>query len=161
MANLAAPHDLHLVSRSLHNASVADMVRPETDVAWITYSVPRRKWRLQCDYAHRDLIRMREILVPAGFEYDLASIPRQLWWAIGPHELSAEATLIHDYLYRYRGHPPIGAPYTRLEADQLFLAMMRDWGVSKHKRLAAYHAVRAFGAPHWAKGAKDALSVLP
>jgi hypothetical protein len=43
------------------------------------------------------------IQIPAGFVFDLASVPRVLWWLIAPFELSIVAPLIHDWLYRVEG----------------------------------------------------------
>jgi hypothetical protein len=39
------------------------------------------------------------ITVPKGFEWDLASVPRFLWWLMSPDVDSEIAYLIHDYLY--------------------------------------------------------------
>lgn len=115
----------------------------------------RKKWRLEQPYAYRD--GNHEITVPARFEFDLASIPRALWWLIGPFDLSVAAPLIHDFLYRYRGQPPDGAieparTYRRKEADQLFRAIMKQEGVWWWRRAAAYRAVRLVGGIAWAKG---------
>ena len=43
--------------------------------------------------------------VPAGFEFDGASVPRLFWWLLPPLSgESAEAAALHDYLYTHRGH---------------------------------------------------------
>jgi hypothetical protein len=39
------------------------------------------------------------ITIPKGFEWDLASVPRFLWWLMSPDVDSEIAYLIHDYLY--------------------------------------------------------------
>jgi hypothetical protein len=94
------------------------------------------------------------ITIPAGFYFDLASIPRPLWWLMAPFELSLAAPLLHDFLYRYKGNPPNGAvvprrTYTRAEADALFKDVMHREGVSRWRRTLAYAAVRAAGGLSW------------
>ena len=132
---------------------------------YVTYDTRRKVWVLMFDYKlslpvdHRERI---DVTIPAGFEFDLASIPRPIWPLIGSFELSLVAPLIHDYFYQYTGRPvyhrrvldslpvPAGAWHdvTRAEADQIFLDLMLREGVTPWKARAAYHAVRLF-APRW------------
>jgi hypothetical protein len=79
-------------------------------------------------------------VIPKGFRSDLASIPRCLWWLIAPFELSIQAPLLHDYLYK-RGR------LRRRVVDRVFLGLMESEGVPRWRRNAAYLAVRLFGAP--------------
>ena len=65
------------------------------------------RWRLERAYDHRD--GETTITVPAGFEFDLSSVPRIFWSLIAPFELSIAAPLLHDFLYRYGGKPPVGS----------------------------------------------------
>jgi len=137
----------------LYADSVEDLARaPSADDAPphapVIYDARRNTWVLHDRFVYRDHERGRTIVIPAGFEFDLASIPRQVWWLIALHECSVEAALVHDFLYRCAGKWTEGN-YTRHEADVLFLDMMRLYGVGKVKRLAAYRAVRAFGAGAW------------
>jgi hypothetical protein len=39
------------------------------------------------------------ITIPKGFEWDLASVPRCIWWLMSPDVDSEIAYLIHDFLY--------------------------------------------------------------
>ena len=64
-------------------------------------------WRLEADYTYQD--GDRTITVPAGFMFDLSSVPRALWWLIAPFELSIVAPLLHDYLYEHGGDLPAGS----------------------------------------------------
>jgi hypothetical protein len=110
------------------------------------------RWRLEADYTYQD--GDHRITVPAGFEFDLSSVPRAFWSLIAPFELSITAPLLHDFLYQYGGRPPPGTvepprTYTRREADQLFRAVMEREGVPAWRRLPAYAAVRAFGRRAW------------
>ena len=108
----------------------------------VTY-IGNDQWRLERDFQHGD------IKIPAGFEFDLASIPRPLWNVGAPFELSLTAPLIHDYLYRHGGWLRNGRWYTRKETDDLFNEIMKDEGVAAWRRVVAYRAVRLFGGSSW------------
>lgn len=114
----------------------------------VTYDVRARAWELVEPYPlDRPGFSLR---IPAGFQFDLASIPRFFWRVIAPFELSLSAPLVHDFLYACQGHPPEGTvvpprTFTRLESDRLFLVLMRLEGVPLWRRWLAYCAVRLFG----------------
>lgn len=76
--------------------------------------------------------------VPAGYETDLASVPRCLWMIFPPHGRYAKAAIVHDYLYSQA----IG---TKAFADNVFNEAMVVLGVPKWRRLTMYWAVRCFG----------------
>lgn len=101
------------------------------------------------------------LVVPSGFEHDFASVPRGLWWFISPIDLGI-ASIFHDWLYREGGGVTTLArrrgdgawveltdPWTRFDADRLFARMMREQGVSKLRRRAAFKAVHWFGGSGW------------
>lgn len=96
---------------------------------------------------------VRGIVIPAGFETDWASVP---WWAdgvvpsFGPY---APATIPHDYLYSLGGRLPDGRTFTRKQADDLFLDLLKELGVPWWKRSLMYRAVRTGGGSGWAKAA--------
>jgi len=118
----------------------------------VTYIGPGNVWRLEEDYSYQD--GDHTITVPAGFEFDLASIPRAFWWLISPFELSIAAPLLHDFLYQHKGDPPPGSivpprTYSRAEADDLFRTVMEQEGVPAWRRSLAYAGVRAFGWLGW------------
>lgn len=100
-------------------------------------------WRLEKPYLYTHYKAV--IQVPEGFLFDLASVPRILWWAIAPFELSVVAPMIHDFLYE-RGGMGI---FTREEADQVFLEIMLGEGVAAWRRRIAYRAVRLFAGGAW------------
>jgi hypothetical protein len=111
-----------------------------------------RHWRLEADYTYHDGPTV--ITVPAGFRFDLSSVPRALWSVIAPFELSIVAPLLHDFLYESGGRPPdvsIDPPrsYTRAEVDRMFLEIMEKEDVARWRRRLAYSAVRAFGRGAW------------
>jgi hypothetical protein len=88
---------------------------------------------------YRDAITYIE--VPAGFTYDLASVPRLLWVLVSPWDIALEA-LFHDLFYRQQ-------QVKRSVADATLKSMMEDRGVPFHIRWAVYLAVRVFGFKAW------------
>lgn len=112
------------------------------------------------DYHYND--GTATLTIPRGFHYDCASVPKIFHSFIGPFDLSDVAALVHDFLTRYRGAPPIGCvtpyrTYTRAEADAIFKIIMDQLGVSEWRQNAAWTAVRVGGWNSWRKG-KPALS---
>ncbi len=59
-----------------------------------------RKWRVKEEWSYQ-LPDGKTIVIPAGFEFDGASIPRPLWMLLSPTGLLLIPGLIHDYAYRY------------------------------------------------------------
>jgi len=97
--------------------------------------------------------------LPKDYSFDLASVPRWLWWLIAPNELSIVAPLIHDYIYECKGQIPGGrikradgtvvTEFTRAETDDLFAILMKIEGVSRWRRFFAYNAVHIVGGVFW------------
>jgi hypothetical protein len=111
-----------------------------------------RHWRLEADYSYRDA--ETTITVGKGFQFDLSSVPRLLWWLIAPFELSVAAPLLHDFLYFHGGRPPEGSVeppriYNRAEVDAMFRGIMRKEGVPRWRQVLGYLAVRVFGRQAW------------
>lgn len=106
--------------------------------------------------------------VPAGFRYDVASIPRIFWPLVSPTELGFEAPLAHDWLISRAGLVQVESlegqgwgpliwmlsnrttHFTRPQVDRLFCYLMRERKppITRWKRRWAYRMVRAYG---WAK----------
>lgn len=134
------------------NATPIRIAGSELAAPVVTYVDDKGRWRLEDAYTLEH--NGHRITIPAGFEFDLASVPRPLWWLIAPFELSIAAPLVHDFLYRYGGDPPEGSvtpskTYTRKEADGLFRDVMRQEGVAAWRRTLAYLGSRWFGAFAW------------
>ena len=125
--------------------------------ATISWDQATEEWTLMSKYVTE--ARKVKYRIPEGFTFDLASIPRVLWWAIGPFELSVVAPLVHDFIYRTNGVMPSdsaldtdGNPVSnvsRSDADLAFLELMKVEGVSYFRRTLAYYAVHFFGAKAW------------
>lgn len=94
-----------------------------------------------------------EIHIEAGYQFDLASVPRFAWRIVAPFELGSVAPLVHDRLYELKGVLPGNAPVSRKEADLIFREIMKMEGVKKWRRNVAYWALRIGGA-RWKKRKK-------
>jgi hypothetical protein len=92
-------------------------------------------------------------IIPSGFIYDGASIPRLVWGPLGvtPDGLHRAAALIHDYLYMNKAN----FSYTRKEVDDLFLRQMLMLGMPRRRARLMHRGVRLFGwtmGGGWPKG---------
>ena len=118
----------------------------------ITYIEEENLWRLEEAYTYSHA--GHQITVPAGYKFDLASVPRLFWFLIAPFELSIAAPLVHDFLYDHTGNPPEGSiippkVYSRRETDRIFREIMEKEEVAGWRRFCAYWAVRLFGWLAW------------
>lgn len=87
------------------------------------------------------------IEVPAGFVTDFASIPRWLWWLYPPDGRWAQASVVHDVLYRFQLR-------NRAQADAIFLEAMAVARVPAHRRWIFYLSLRLFGGIAWRQNAR-------
>lgn len=118
----------------------------------------RSLWALQRPmsyYAGPD--RDEEIVVPAGFVTDLASIPRLVWSFYPPDGPWVKAAIVHDFLYDTQGdgrwNSTVGVsraePYSRAEADGILLEGMEERKVGRWERFVIWASVRIGGQPGW------------
>ena len=143
----------------------------ELQLAKVSYHPKDNIWFLREKYSYPDKdkkskIIKSKIILDECFYFDLASIPRFFWRIIAIHELSIEATLIHDFMYMSRGgtrkchkgkkikgriefKEKLEKFYSREEADKLFLKMMEELKVNKYRRFLSYIGVRIFGLIFW------------
>ncbi|HEA65793.1 MAG TPA: DUF1353 domain-containing protein [Desulfobacterales bacterium] len=89
-------------------------------------------------------------LIPKGFIFDGASIPRCLWWFLSPVGLLLIPGLIHDFDYRY-GKDLVD----RLVADKTFRGEIRIVTGTTIIPWIAYFAVRIGGWKAWKEHRKN------
>ena len=106
-------------------------------------SIGGRKWRVVEDL-HLELrlsvLGQCTLTIPAGFETDLATVPRFMWWAFPPSGDYNLAAIVHDYLLVHR-RPEISKKF----CDEVFREIMHLTGVYCVERCLMYWAVRWFG----------------
>lgn len=107
-------------------------------------TINNEKWKLLKPLSFKSQNTGLTINVPSGFESDLASSPRFVWWFVAPWDI-ARSAVIHDYMYANQ------SLYTRKEADEIFLEAMKYSSpkISEFKRLFAYLGVRIFGRHYY------------
>ncbi|HEX9173692.1 MAG TPA: DUF1353 domain-containing protein [Telluria sp.] len=90
--------------------------------------------------------KFKEVVVPAGFVTDFASIPAVFWSILPPDGEYAYAAVVHDYLYWDQS-------ISRADSDEILRLAMYDLDVSSTKSKAIIAAVRMFGKSAWDKNA--------
>ncbi|WP_162794178.1 DUF1353 domain-containing protein [Runella rosea] len=83
-------------------------------------------------------------MIPAGYVSDFASVPQLFFWLIPPHGRTANACVVHDYLYE---HKPVKA--TRREVDLFWRELLKQCNVPAWQVWIMYGYVRAFGWVNW------------
>lgn len=78
-----------------------------------------RRWRVTEDYYY-SLSDSAMIVIPKGFKFDGASIPRIFWGLLSPTGLLLIPGLLHDYAYKFGhliqvGHDRIEWPYGEMQ----------------------------------------------
>lgn len=98
------------------------------------------------------------IIVPIGFETDLASIPNWFQAILPVNDKHRRAAVIHDYLYTMHAvfgsktdNPAHTIPINRVTADSILLEAMCACHEVRWRRQAIYWAVRVGGGAHWVK----------
>jgi len=79
--------------------------RPQQIKAWLTES---RQYMVMEDYVIFIPWLNLEILIPKGFIYDGASVPRVLWPLLQPDGILLIPAIIHDFGYRYNAYVRYG-----------------------------------------------------
>jgi len=92
-----------------------------------------------------------QIVVPAGFVSDFASVPAAAHWYLDDEapEILYPA-LVHDWLYAVQGVLDVHR-FTREECDEIFRRLMLACGARPAQAWVAHRAVRLCGAAHWEK----------
>jgi hypothetical protein len=85
------------------------------------------------------------ITIPAGYTYDMASVPKWLWSIVRPFNDGLFGTLVHDFLYVTRKKHKM----TRKEVDQEYLFWNNITNGNKLDNYVRYYFVRAFGWTLW------------
>jgi hypothetical protein len=111
----------------------------------------RGDWELCEDLVVRD--GYRRFLVPAGFIFDYASVPRIVRPLIQSTDLSTAPPAAHDWLYRHGGRVRALTGellhYRRSEADRLLYELAEECRVPRWRRWLAWKACARFGARAW------------
>lgn len=120
---------------------------------WVSSVIPRHlEVRHIPSALHFQLTRPFEVrsltvgylVVPSGYVTDGASVPRFFWSLFPPFGRYVEAAVVHDWIYSDACHK-----YTRLQADWVFLELLKVLQIPAWKRWVMFGAVRVFGRGNW------------
>lgn len=137
--------------------------------AWIT-SV--RSWTLAEDWFFEDR-HGNWIVVPKGFEFDGASIPKPLWFLLSPTGLLLIPGLVHDFAYRYdyvwmvdesseSGFIKHGEQYGQKYWDRCFYDVSQQVNQLSVINGLAWLALSLLGSCAWDKNrARNAVELYP
>ena len=97
------------------------------------------------------------IVIPKGFIFDGASVPRFLWPILDPFGILLIAGLIHDFCYRYNfllnaSFKPIHISMGQKFADDLFRDVAKKCNGLFVPNSAAWGSLRVFGRIAWKNG---------
>lgn len=98
-------------------------------------------WRLLEDLGYdQNTPFSAEVIVPAGFVTDFASVPRLPLAYLLAGGVGDPAAVVHDYLYREIPHS-----VSRAQADEVFYQALLVCGVAKWRAYVMWAAVRCCG----------------
>lgn len=145
-----------LVMPTLRPLPISTLGRPWYARLWIWWTSTRR-WEVVEDWYFK-LPDNMTIIIPAGFVFDGASIPRPLWWVLSPVGLLLIPGLVHDFAYRYgylllpSTHPrlrPTGEGFGRRHWDRLFRDVATQVNGLTVISPIAYYLLRLGAWPAW------------
>jgi len=111
-----------------------------------------RQWEIAKDWHFQ--VGSEKYVIPAGFQFDGASVPKFLASWLSPVGILLAGGLVHDYVYKYtvllkKNKKDTSEPMTQKQADELF----RDINIEQNGihvlNWAAYLALRVGGFVAW------------
>ena len=121
---------------------------------WLTST---RNWEITKDWRYK--IEDNEYVIPAGFQFDGASIPKFLRAFFSPVGVLLVGGLVHDYMYKYTACKPARTNGALLvvdqkRADQIFRDINIEVNGFYSMNYLAYYALRIGGFLAWNKHRK-------
>ena len=140
----------------------------------VTYDRSTRQWVTTADYVldvsklpnpPKGLDMDYTLRIPAGYAFDLATVPRLLWWLFAPHEFGLVPPLIHDFIYDFEAvgfakgavTKSDGSQVTTIDqerADLLLNYLFSLESVGGWRQILAINAVHIFGGVLWTRHAR-------
>ena len=108
-----------------------------------TFADPMLKWSIADNkFILTAPLHTPEIIVPAGFITDGASVPQLLQCVVSQYDKHFPACIVHDFHYTY-------GLVSRERADELLGINLERLGICDALRIAMVAAVRTFGGDHY------------
>jgi hypothetical protein len=105
-----------------------------------------RYWKIQKSLTIKLITRNKFITIPAGFYYDMSTVPKFLWSFARPYNDGLFGYLVHDYLYINRSHG-----LSRKECDREMLEWTKITNKNTFDNYFRYFVVKALGWLWWKK----------
>lgn len=100
-------------------------------------------WKLIAPLQYHSKVLERNIVVPTGFETDLASVPRLMRWLVPvANAKNRKAAVVHDWLCQDRIQRRM--KITQRDADRVFREALKDCNVNVVGRWGMWVPVRSF-----------------
>jgi hypothetical protein len=113
------------------------------DEPCIYWSRDRKTWITASDVVWHDQKSDYCIVIPTGFETDLASVPAVFRPICSTYGAYNRASIVHDYLYFCKGKLSHSGPkFSRWQCDKIFFDIMIADGVPAWQALLMYWAVK-------------------
>jgi hypothetical protein len=116
-----------------------------------------RQWEIASDFHFK--LRGAEYVIPAGFQFDGASVPKFLAVWLSPVGVLLMGGLVHDYVYKYSCLKLKSGQHTdsmtQNQADKLFRDICIEVNGFKLLNYLAYWALAAAGFMAWNKHKKN------
>lgn len=122
-----------------------------------------RQWEIAEDFKFE--LMGEKYVVPKGFQFDGASVPKFLAMWLSPVGVLLMGGLVHDYAYKYAAlmSDTAGRPHTnhmnQKAADQIFRDICIEVNGFKLMNYLAYWSLRAAGFMAWNKHKKNGTHV--
>jgi len=134
---------------------------PWPKATWVWLTKPRL-WRVVEDWEFV-LPDKVKIMIPQGFEFDGASMPRAIWWLLSPTGLLLIPGIIHDYSYAKGflladGEDFFNMGRGRAHWDRLFRDIAIEVNGFKILNYGAWIFLVVFGWIAWNKHRRNSLS---
>ena len=113
-----------------------------------TKCINDEKWELITPLIYDSDVLKKQVVVPAGFTCDFASVPRLPLAYLLAGGTATKAAVIHDWLYWNNG-------CTRAQADGVFEEAMKVTGIPLWRRKIMYWAVRMGAGSIWERYRKE------
>ena len=122
-----------------------------------------RQWQLSEDWYFS--IHGVDYVIPSGFIFDGASIPKAFWAYLSPIGVLLMPGLVHDWVYKHQrlmlssDHTSYSKTFNQKECDIMFRDLAIDINGFVVINHMAYYALRLFGFLAWNKHRKHDGSV--
>ena len=160
----ASTHFLFPEGRSMRRALTAVLLVLFLPASWAQRAPPNppvvpdganANWILQEDMIYEVGNTGVNVVIPAGFVTDYASIPQALWsFGLTPNGQYSRAAIVHDFLYWSQG-------CSRSQSDRLLLIAMKESDVRAFDETLVYEGVRVGGQSAWDDDAAQRRKGLP